>query len=81
MEIAKKKVIGQLSPAELTKIQNNRTELNKLRYTLGSIEMEKYNLLKKIDELQYESKVMENKIIKKFGDKAVINTQSGEVSE
>lgn len=81
MEIAKKKVIGQLSPAELTKIQNNRTELNKLRYTLGSIEMEKYNLLKKIDELQYESKVLENKIIKKFGDKAVINTQSGEVSE
>lgn len=83
MEISKetpKEVIGQLTEQELTQLQNSNNERIRIKIHIGDLELQKQNTIKRYDELVYESKVFEQKIIKKHGENSVVNIQTGEVT-
>lgn len=72
-------VRGQLSDKELELLRGNLNEINKIKFKIGDIELAKHNALKEIEELRYSLKVQEEKVVKRYGKEAVIDTKTGEV--
>jgi hypothetical protein len=70
-----------LTQEELGKIQDANTTFNKAKMALGGLEMEKNEVLKQIDALKKEFAEHELELVKKYGANAVINMQTGEVTQ
>jgi len=70
-----------LSQEELGKIQEMNNEFTKAKMALGDLEMQKANILKSIELLRGEFAKHEMELINKYGQDAVINVQTGEVTK
>jgi hypothetical protein len=71
----------QLLNEELSKIQELNNEFNKLKMVIVDCEIQKHNALRHIDELRKEFSSQEKMLIDKYGKDAVINIQTGEVTQ
>lgn len=71
----------QLTNEELSKIQEMNNEFTKAKMALGDLEIQKSNILKGIELLKTDFAQQELLLINKYGQDAVINVQTGEVSK
>lgn len=71
----------QLTADELSKIQELNAEFTRAKIALGDIELNKQAILAKIDMIKAEFAENEKVLIDKYGENAVINIQTGEVTE
>ena len=70
-----------LTKEELGKIQEMNTEFTKLKMAIGDVELQKSSLLKSVDILKADFASHEMELIGKYGQDAVINVQTGEVTK
>jgi len=76
MELSRK-----LTEEELVKVQEMTNEFNKLKLAIGDIELNKQSLLKLVDTLKEDFTSHEKILIEKYGEDAVINIQTGQVTK
>jgi hypothetical protein len=74
-------MIKKLTPEELETIQLLVNEFNQTKIKLGDTVISQTVLLKKIEELKEDYSKQEKSLIKKYGKDAVINIETGEISE
>ena len=72
---------AQVTQEELTKIQELNSEFNKAKMAIGDVELQKQQIIRHIDELKVEFSAHEKSLIEKYGADAVINIQTGEVTQ
>lgn len=65
---------------ELKTIQAMQSEFTQAKVALGEIELHRQGLLKNIELLRAEFSAHEKKLIDKYGEDAVINVQTGEIT-
>jgi hypothetical protein len=70
-----------LTKEELEATQAMHNEFNKLKIQLADVELQKHGLLKHIDMLRLEFQKHEKGLMDKYGEDAVINLQTGEVTK
>jgi len=70
-----------LQKEELEKIQEMNSEFTKLKIALGETELQKQTVLNAINDLKTSFAVQERMLIDKYGAEAVINIQTGEVTQ
>jgi hypothetical protein len=70
-----------LTQEELNKIQEVNNSFNKAKAALGNLEMDKFDILKQIDAMKRDFAEQEMELVKKYGANAVINMQTGEVTQ
>jgi hypothetical protein len=75
------KVEKFLTKEELDATQAMHNEFNKLKIQLADVELQKHGLLKHIDMLRLEFQKHEKGLMDKYGEDAVINLQTGEVTK
>lgn len=75
------KVEKILTKEELEATQAMHNEFNKLKIQLADVELQKHGLLKHIDMLRLEFQKHEKGLMDKYGEDAVINLQTGEVTK
>ena len=73
--------MAKLSKGELEKIHKLMSDFNQLKIQLGDTMITQHNLLSKIDELKVQYDEEERLLIDKYGSDAVINIQTGEVTD
>lgn len=66
---------------ELEGIQQMNSEFQKMKNSLGDIELQKHSILKHIDELKKVFMENEKLLIQKYGEDAVINIKTGEITK
>jgi chaperonin cofactor prefoldin len=66
---------------ELEEIQQMNSEFQKMKNSLGDIELQKHSILKHIDELKKVFMENERLLIQKYGEDAVINIKTGEITK
>lgn len=66
---------------ELEGIQQMNSEFQKMKTSLGDLELQKHGILKHIDGLKKIFMDNEKLLIQKYGEDAVINIQTGEVTQ
>lgn len=71
----------KVTQEELAKIQELNAEFTKAKIGIGDAELNKQALLKKIEFLREEFSAHEQLLIQKYGQDAVINIQTGEVTK
>lgn len=71
----------QLDQQEFETIKTMQNEFVKLKVALGDLELSKSQVLKNIETLKKEFDVHEIKLVEKYGADAVINMQTGEVTQ
>jgi hypothetical protein len=70
-----------LQKEELEKIQEMNTEFTKMKIALGENELQKQTVINAINELKTSFAMQERMLIEKYGADAVINIQTGEVTQ
>jgi hypothetical protein len=70
-----------LKTEELETLHKMQADFQKAKLALGDMEMEKHELLKRIDFLRVEFRKQEESLIAIYGDDSVINMQTGEVTK
>ena len=73
--------MAKLSKDELEKIHKLMNDFNQLKIQLGDTMITQHNLLLKVDELKVQYAEEESLLIDKYGSDAVINIQTGEVTD
>jgi hypothetical protein len=73
--------MATLTQEELKTIQDLNAEFAKAKTALGDLELQKQNVLQHIDAVRKEFAVNERSLIEKYGDDAIINIQTGEVTK
>jgi hypothetical protein len=70
-----------LTAEELKSIQDMNADLTRAKTALGELDLQKHNLLKHIDELKSVFAQTEKMLVEKYGENAVINIKTGEVTD
>lgn len=70
-----------LTEQELKSIQEMNAEFNKAKISLGDNELQKQNILKHIETIREKFAINERELILKYGEDAIINVQTGEVTK
>ena len=73
--------MAKLSKGELEKVHKLMSDFNQLKIQLGDTMIIQHNLLSKVDELKVLYAEEERLLIDKYGSDAVINIQTGEVTD
>jgi hypothetical protein len=73
--------MAKLSKGELEKVHKLMNDFNQLKIQLGDTMITQHNLLSKVDELKVQYAEEERLLIDKYGSDAVINIQTGEVTD
>lgn len=73
------KVAGQLSEREHRLIKESQIKMQQLTYQLGELTVRQNAICKEIEDLKFSLKAEEHKVVKKYGQDAVINIKSGEI--
>lgn len=73
--------VTYLQKEELEKIQEMNTEFTKMKIALGETELQKQTVINAINELKTSFAMQERMLIEKYGADAVINIQTGEVTQ
>jgi len=76
-----KKEATFVTSQELDEIQQMNSEFQKMKTSLGDIELQKHSILKHIDELKKVFMENEKLLIQKYGEDAVINIKTGEITK
>jgi len=71
----------KVTEEELKKIQELNADFTKSKNALGDLELQKQNVFQHIDMLRKEFAFNEKSLIEKYGEDAVINIQTGEVTK
>jgi hypothetical protein len=71
----------QLEQQELETIKALQTEFAKAKMSLGDLELSKNQILKSIEAIKQKFDDNELKLVEKYGANAVINIQTGEVTQ
>lgn len=66
---------------ELTTIQEMNADFSKAKMALGDLELQKQNIITHIENIKREFAAFEKGLITKYGEDAVINLQTGEVTK
>ena len=70
-----------LTTEELERIQGLVTSFNKLKISLGETVIQQNRLMAEVSDMKIEYAKEEEKLVKKYGEDAVINVQTGEVTK
>ena len=70
-----------LTQEELGKIQELNAEFNKVKMAIADAELQKQTLIRVVDEIKVQFSAHEKLLIEKYGANAVINIQTGEVTQ
>jgi hypothetical protein len=70
-----------LTQEELGKIQELNAEFNKVKMAIADAELQKQTLIRVVDEIKIQFSAHEKLLIEKYGANAVINIQTGEVTQ
>jgi len=73
--------MDKLTKEELDNVQRLVTGFNKLKIELGDAVLAQNSIIKRIDEIKAEYAEQEKAFIKKYGENAVINVETGEVKK
>jgi hypothetical protein len=73
--------IVRLTAEELEFIRKGTSEYNKIKMSLGDLEMQKHSLLKEASKIVESFNKNEQVLIQKYGADVVINMQTGEVKQ
>ncbi len=73
--------MNKLTKKELERIQELVNSFNKLKISLGDTIIQQNALMSDISEMKAEYALEEQKLIKKYGEDAVINIQTGEIKK
>ena len=73
--------MDKLTKEELANIQGLVSEFNQVKMQLGDTVISQTNILKKVDELRVSYAEAEQELVKVYGKDAVINIETGEVTE
>jgi len=71
----------QLTQEELTTIQELNAEFNKAKMAIGDVELQKQQIVRHIEELKLQFTTHEKILVDKYGADAVVNIQTGEVTQ
>jgi hypothetical protein len=70
-----------LEKEELAKIQEMNAEFTKMKIALGETELQKQTIINAVNELKTSFATQERMLIDKYGADAIINVQTGEVTQ
>ena len=73
--------MNKLTKKELERIQELVNSFNKLKISLGDTVIQQNSLMSDISEMKAEYALEEQKLMKKYGEDAVINIQTGEIKK
>jgi hypothetical protein len=73
--------MAQLTDVEKEKITTLIAQFNNYKLQLGDTYLNQQTLLKKIEEVKSEYALVEKELMETYGADAVINVETGEVSE
>lgn len=73
--------VQTLTQEELSKINTLNAEFNKAKMAIADAELQKWNLIRVVDQIKAEFAIHEKSLIEKYGENAVINIQTGEVTQ
>lgn len=76
----KKSIAPKITKKELEDLRATNAEFTRLKNTIADLEMSKYSMIKRSEELQAEFQVMQAKLTEKYGKTAVINLQDGSIT-
>ncbi len=71
----------KLEKEELESLQKLTDSINKLKFSLGELEVNKLDLFGKVGALHQQFAKMEQTFIEKYGKDSVINMKTGEVKK
>tara|TARA_R100000773_G_C4204313_1_gene105679 strand:- start:581 stop:826 length:246 start_codon:yes stop_codon:yes gene_type:complete len=71
----------KITDEELKNLQTLNAEFNKVKTQLGDLTLQKHGLCLKVEELKKAFQGAEKDLMKKYGEQAVINLETGEVKE
>ncbi len=71
----------KLTQEELTAINQLNAEFNKLKVAIADTELQKWNLMRSVEAIKNQFSIHERALIEKYGQNAVINIQTGEVTQ
>jgi len=71
----------KVTQEELVKIQELNAEFNKVKMAIADAELQKQTLIRIVDEIKAQFSAHEQLLIEKYGANAVINIQTGEVTQ
>lgn len=71
----------KLEEKEFEQLKELNTTLVRLKLSIADVEIKKHALLKESDQLRTLMLEQEQELIKKYGQDAVINMQTGEVTQ
>lgn len=66
---------------ELKKIQQMTTDFNQAKMALGDIELQKQSILRNVEAMRVEFAHHEKKLMEKYGEDAIINVQTGQITK
>jgi hypothetical protein len=66
---------------ELGKIQELNAEFNKAKMAIADVELQKQTFIRIVDEIKAQFSEHERLLIEKYGENAIINIQTGEVTQ
>ena len=70
-----------LTKEELEAIQQMNAEYNRLRLNIADLEMQKHSVLMVLDSLREKFSNHERLLIERYGEDAVINMKTGEITK
>lgn len=70
-----------LQKEELEAIQQMNAEFNRLRLNISDLEMQKHSVLMMLDSLREKFSNHERLLIERYGEDAVINMKTGEITK
>lgn len=71
----------KLEKEELEILQKLNKDFQTIKVQLGDLAIQKNNVLKSLDVIQNMFKNEEKKLVEKYGEKAVINIETGEIKQ
>lgn len=81
MENKESESVLKLTSEELEFIKNGTTQYNAIKSKIGDLEIQKIKLINEADAIFKAFLFNEKTLIEKYGENAVINMESGEVTQ
>ena len=66
---------------ELKHLQDLNTEFNKIKAQLGDLTLQKHGLILQVQDLKAQFQQAEKALMETYGEKAIINLETGEVKD
>tara|TARA_R110002020_G_scaffold46356_5_gene131960 strand:+ start:395 stop:634 length:240 start_codon:yes stop_codon:yes gene_type:complete len=72
--------MDKITDEELAKVQAFVTEFNTLKMQIGDASLAQCNLVTQVDSLKEEYNTYELELMKKYGEDAILNVQTGAIT-